>query len=110
MTEHSAAAPAPLDHFVVEILECGAVLSQMISHMVRFEASGRSAPDAAPIPDVAHSLIRDVLGGVATRYSKRDIGVAAAIVKAATDAIVEEIFFVEPEFIDEAMGGAPELN
>jgi hypothetical protein len=112
MTRHIAPAPSstPLDQLVAELLGCGAVLSQMISSMVRFEASGRSSPDAAPIPDVAHSLVRDVLGGVAKRYSNRDIKVAAAIVKEATRAITEDIFFVAPEFLDDTTRGASELN
>jgi len=45
--------PDALDELVEQLLECGAVLSQIISHMVRFQAGGRAAPDAAPIPEVA---------------------------------------------------------
>jgi hypothetical protein len=99
MTDQVASSQLPdaLDDLVTELLACGAVLSQIISHMVRFQASGRAAPDAAPIPEVAHSLIRGVLGDVRKRHSKRDIKVAARIVKEATDAIGEEIFFVGPE-------------
>lgn len=86
-----------LDELVAQLLACGGVLSQIITHVVEFEASGRSAPDSAPIPQVAHSLIRGVLGGVRKRHSRRDIAVAAAIVGEATDAIVDDIFFVGPE-------------
>jgi hypothetical protein len=99
MTEHhdSSKPPEPLDDLVTELLECGAALSQIIDHMVQFQASGRSAPDAVPIPEIAHSLIRGVLTGVRKGYSKRDIKVAAKIVKDATSAICEDIFFVGPE-------------
>lgn len=83
-----------LDELVGQLLGCGAVLSQIISHMVRYQAEGRSAPDAAPIPDVAHSLIRSVLGDVASAHSRRDLRSAAAIVSEATEAISEEIFMV----------------
>jgi hypothetical protein len=89
--------PDALDHLVTELLEAGGVLSLMIDHMVRSEAGGRSAPDAAPIPDVAHSLIRDVVDDVRKRHSKRDIKVAATIVKEATAAICDGIYFVGPE-------------
>ncbi len=89
--------PDALDELVTQLLQCGGVLSQIISHMVRFQAAGRSAPDAAPIPEVAHSLIRGVLAGVGKRHSKRDIKVAAAIVKQATASICDEIYFVGPE-------------
>jgi hypothetical protein len=99
MTDHIDSSPPPdaLDDLTTQLLECGGVLSQIISHMVEYQAAGRSAPDAAPIPEVAQSLIRSVLGGVGKRHSKRDIKVAARIVKEATASICEEIFFVEPE-------------
>jgi hypothetical protein len=99
MTEHldSPNPPDCLEEFVTELLECGGVLSQIVSRMVQFQASGRSAPDAAPIPEVAHSLIRDVLDGVRKRHAKRDIRVAAAIVGEATEAIADNILFIGPE-------------
>jgi hypothetical protein len=83
-----------LDELVSQLLGCGAVLSQIISHMVRCEAEGRSAPDAAPIPEVAHSLIRSVLTDVGRARSRRDLRSAAAIVSQVTEAISEEIFMV----------------
>ncbi len=96
MTDQSVVnhPPDALDELVSELLGCGAVLSQIISHMVAFEASGRSDPGLAPIPEVAHGLVRSVLAGVKKRYSKADIRTAAAIVSEVTDAIGEEIFFV----------------
>ena len=99
MSEHldSPRPTDPLDELVTQLLECGAVLSQVVGRMVRSQASGRSAPDVAPIPQVAHSLIGDVLADIRIRHSSRDIAVAAAIVREATDAIVDGIFFVGPE-------------
>jgi len=87
----------PLDELVTQLLDCGGVLSQIIDRMVEFQATSRSAPDAAPIPEVAHSLIRDVLDGVRKRHSRRDIGAAAAIIAEATDAMCDGIFYVGPE-------------
>jgi len=89
--------PDPLDDLVTELLDCGGVLSQIISHMLSFRAAKRSAPDAAPIPEVAHSVIRGVVDDIHKRHSKRDIKVAARIVKEATDAISEGVFCVGPE-------------
>jgi hypothetical protein len=99
MTTRSDPTPpaAPLDELTTQLLEVGAVLSQMITHMVEFQAAGRSAPDAAPIPEVAHELISGVLGAVGKRHSKRDIRVAARIVEEATREICENIFYVGPE-------------
>jgi|SRR5579884_378145 len=88
----------PVDQLVTHLLDAGGVLSQIVGRMVEFEASGRSAPDAAPIPDVAYSLIRDVLDPLTKTHSKRDIRVAAAILEQATTAICDNIFFVDPDF------------
>jgi hypothetical protein len=106
MTEYTnpSRPPAALDDLVTQLLECGAVLSQLIAGMVEFDRSGRSAPDAAPIPVVAHELIRSALGDVRRRHSRRDIRVAAAIVAQATDAIAEDIIVVSPELLDELEG------
>jgi hypothetical protein len=99
MTYHpdSPQPPDALDDLVTQLLEVGAVLSQIISHMVEFQAAGRSAPDAAPIPEAAHATIRDALRNLRRHHSKRDIKVAAAIVGEATAAICEDVFFVGPE-------------
>jgi hypothetical protein len=94
---HSAQPADPLNELVTHLLACGGALSQVIAHMVKFQASGRAAPDSAPIPEVAHTLILGVLSGVQNRHSNRDVKVAAAIVREATEAIVEEIMFVGPE-------------
>ncbi len=96
--QHEFVGPlAPLDELVAQLLECGGVLSQIVGRMVEFQAAGRSAPDAAPIPEVAHSLIRDVLDGVRKRHSERHIRVAATIIAEATEAMCENIFFVGQE-------------
>ncbi len=79
------------------MLSCGGVLGQMISSMVEFRSSGRSAPNAAPIPDVAHSLIRSVIADLGERYSEQEIQVAAAIIDDLATAICNEIFIVSPD-------------
>jgi hypothetical protein len=99
MTNSLPSSPLPdaLDDLTTRLLECGAVLSQLISHMVEFQATGRSAPDAAPIPEIAHSLIRGVLRDVGKQHSKRDIKLAAAIVKQTTASISRDLYYVGPE-------------
>ncbi|MBV8954483.1 MAG: hypothetical protein JO179_10115 [Solirubrobacterales bacterium] len=95
MTEHTEETSCDaLAELVTQLLECGAVLSQIIGHMIRAEAAGRSAPDAAPIPEVAHELISGVLADVRKSYSSRDLKTAAAIIQKATYAIGEDIFLV----------------
>ncbi len=96
-----------VDELVTQLLEWGGLVSHIISHMVAFAESGRSSPDAAPIPEVAHELFTSVLTDLRRRHSRRDITVAARIVREATDAVGENIFFVPDEVIDRAN---PEMN
>jgi hypothetical protein len=86
-----------LDELTTQLLACGGVLSQIISHMVQTEAAGRSAPDAAPIPEVAHALIREVIGTMAAAHPAAEIKMTASIIGEITNAISENIFFVPPE-------------
>ena len=93
MTEHAdpTIPEDALDELVFELLGVGAVLSQIVGHMVRSEAAGRSAPDAAPIPEIAHLLLRDVLGDLGKRHPARDLRIASAIVGEATEAICDGV-------------------
>lgn len=98
MTDSHFPEPADaVDELVTQLLACGGVLSQIIAAMVEFQSRGRAAPDAAPIPEVAHTVIRDVLGGIGTRHSKRDVKVAARIVREATDAMCNDLYVLGPE-------------
>ena len=98
MTDSSPTQPKDaLDEFVTQLLDCGGVLSQIVSSMVEFESGGRAAPDIAPIPEIAHRLIRSVLGDVSKRHSKRDIKVAARIVHESTEAMCSDLFVLGPE-------------
>ncbi|HTU31952.1 MAG TPA: hypothetical protein VMF07_21355 [Solirubrobacteraceae bacterium] len=89
--------PDALDELVKQLLECGGVLSQIIASMVEFQAAGRSAPDSAPIPEVAHTVIRSVLEGFGTRFSKRDLKVSARIVREATQLMCTDLYVLGPE-------------
>jgi hypothetical protein len=106
---HSTLPASPLDELAAALLSAGAVLSQMIGGMLEWERSGRSAPDAPPIPEVAHSLVVDVLDGVRRHRSRRDIRVAAAIIAEATEAICSDIYTVDPSWFDSLAeeGGDP---
>ena len=70
----------------------------MMARMQEAEASGSSSPDAPPIFEIAHKLIRSVVDGLTEHYSDDEIRVASEIVAQATVAICENIFFVpQPE-------------
>jgi hypothetical protein len=79
-----------------QLLGCGAVLSQIISHMVRTQAAGESSPDAAPIPTAAHEVVGDVIADLTRRHSDEELKAAAAIVGEATDAICNDVYLVAP--------------
>jgi hypothetical protein len=96
-TSNDAPPPDVLDELVTRLLDCGGVLSQIISSMVEFQSSGRSAPETAPIPEVAHSLIRSVIEDVGNRYSKRDLKVSARIVREVTEVMCSDLYVLGPE-------------
>jgi hypothetical protein len=83
-----------LDELVDQLLDCGAVLSQIVGHMIRADSAGLSAPDAAPIPEVAHGVIRDALQDLPERHPDHDLAAAATIVEQATHAMCRNIFIV----------------
>lgn len=78
-----------LDQLVDQLLICGGVLSQIIGHMIQTEAAGRFTPDAAPIPESAHAVIRDAIGDAMRRHQDREINAAARIIDKAAHAICE---------------------
>jgi hypothetical protein len=83
-----------LHRFVGELLGAGAVLSQIVSQMARFDAARGERPDAVPIPQAAHELLSSVLAELRSRHSRRDWNVAATILKEATETICADVFFV----------------
>jgi hypothetical protein len=85
-----------LDALVTQLIACGGPLSQMISHMHEAEASGLCSPDAPPIFEAAHKLIRDVVDDLSERHTEDEIRTSAEIVEEVTNAICENIFFVPP--------------
>jgi hypothetical protein len=95
MTAHNARpTPDALDALVAQLLDCGGVLSQMIGSMQEFEASGLSLPDAPPILEIAHRLIRDVVADLPKDHSEAELRLSAEIVEQVATAICENIFIV----------------
>jgi hypothetical protein len=95
-----------LDALVDQLLACGGALSQIIGRMQEFETSGLSSPDAPPILEVAHKLIRDVNAALSERHTEQEIKVSAAIVEEVTTAICENIFFIPPSEVRRMSGGS----
>jgi len=98
----SSQQPHELNGPSMNLLGAGAVLSQIISQMVRYAAATGPVPDAAPIPEAAHAVLADALTDLKHRYSRRDLKVATRILKEATDRICEEVYFVPLDFSDDS--------
>jgi hypothetical protein len=107
MTDQEA-VPTPdlLDVLVDQLLACGAPISQMMATMQEAEASGLSSPDAPPIFEIAHKLIRSVVDGLTEHYADDEIRVASEIVAQATVAICENIFIVPQSEIRRSLHGS----
>lgn len=106
MTDQTTSPTAhALDALVAQLLDCGGALSQIIGRMRQFEASGLSAPDAPPILEVAHSLIRDVNAELPERHTDRELRVSAEIIEEVTTAICENIFFLPPSEVRRGLSG-----
>jgi hypothetical protein len=95
-----------LDALVTQLLGCSAALSQIIAHMCEAKASGLSSPEAAPIPEAAHSVIRSVVEDLPKRHSDEALRTSADIVHEVATAICEEVFFVPPAEIRRRLNGS----
>ena len=96
-TPTPSAADGPLGDLVCELIDCGGVLSQMVADMLAFEAAGHCTDETLPVGEAMYAVILSALAGLRHRFSRRDLGVAARIVKQATDAMCSEIFVVDPD-------------
>jgi DNA-binding ferritin-like protein len=93
---HSSQSPSDvLDELVERLLICGGVLSQMITTMAKSSAEHGVPADSPQVLDVAHELIRSILGPVTARHPAAEIETAAAIVDEVTTEICEEIYVRE---------------
>lgn len=87
----------PLDELVSQLLECGGVFSQILAGMFEHRASGHSGAATAPIPEVAHTLIRSAVADLSRRHSGAELAIAAAIIEEVTEKTCSEILIVSPE-------------
>jgi hypothetical protein len=92
---------AALNDVLQHLFEFNFVITEMFARMSAFQESGLAAPDAEPIPEVARRLIYDVTHDVAGRYSRRELRLVARMLGETLEAISENLFFVDPEFVEE---------
>jgi hypothetical protein len=70
-------------------------LSLILGHMQRYQAEGKSAPDALEPPFALAELLKDVLRGLAEEHSTADIATTAQMLGSATALIGDELFIVD---------------
>lgn len=93
MTTHRPDEDA-IGAFVAQLLDTSFTLLTIVHEMARFAASGRSAPDAPPIPDVLRDLLCGVLPPLVATHSRAAVEQATAVLDAATDIVCEDIYTV----------------
>ena len=99
--------PEPIRKYTTALIQNGAQLSLIIDHMTR-ASEEHPHPRAKPIPVVLSELIEGVLTERLGRFHPADVKTAARLLAAATEAIGEDLFFVDPSVIEEH--GIPDLN
>jgi hypothetical protein len=93
-TDHSHPA---IDALALALMNSCGQLSLILGHMHRYQAEGRSAPDAPDPPFVLTELLRQVLRGLADEHETDDIATAAQMLESATQVIGDELFIVDVE-------------
>jgi hypothetical protein len=83
-----------LEGLAEHLLACGGVLSQIVNHMVRSEAAGRSSADAVAIPVALHELRRGILEPLASTHPKSEIEATTAMLAEVTETIRDEVLLV----------------
>jgi hypothetical protein len=72
------------------------VAAQILTHMARSQAQGRSAPDAPPPERVFRDLLTETLRPALARQPAADIEAAKRVMGVALTTIESEIFLVAP--------------
>lgn len=97
---HPHSLPA-VDALAMAIMNSFGQLSIILAHMHRYEAEGKSAPDAPPAPIALHGLLEDVLRDLAEEHAVEDIATAAQMLGSATQLIGDELFVVDMDRLAE---------
>jgi predicted O-linked N-acetylglucosamine transferase (SPINDLY family) len=91
-----------VDALALAMMNSFGQLSLILAHMHRYQAEGRSAPDALEPPFALAELLKQVLAELADTHAATDIATAAQMLATATRIIGDEIFVVDLERLREA--------
>ena len=92
--ETESTQPA-VDALALAMMNSFGQLSLILGHMHRYEAEGRSAPDALAPPFALTELLKQVLAELAQEHPATDIATAAQMLGTATRIIGDELFIVD---------------
>lgn len=94
--------PIPaVDALALAMMNSLGQLTLILGHMQRYQAEGRSAPDALEPPFALAELLKDVLRGLADEHTTDDIATAAQMLGSATGLIGDELFVVDVDRLRE---------
>jgi hypothetical protein len=91
---HDSATLPAVDALALGMMNSFGQLSLILDHMHRYQAEGRSAPDAPEPPFVLADLLKEVLRGLVDEHPIDDIATAAQMLASATRIVGEELFVV----------------
>lgn len=91
-----------VDALALALMNSFGQLSLILGHMQRYQAEGKSAPNAAEPPFVLAELLKGVLRGLAEEHATADIATAAQMLASATRIIGDELFIVDVDRLSEA--------
>ena len=89
-------APERLPDLTRPLLELASLAPQILAHMARSQALGRSAPDAPPPERVFRDLLGETLRPVLERHPPDAVDAARRVLVDAVETIESEILLVEP--------------
>jgi hypothetical protein len=84
-----------IDALALALMNSFGQLSLILGRMHRYQAEGRSAPDALDPPFVLAELLKQVLRRLADEHETDDIATAAHMLGTATQVIGDELFIVD---------------
>jgi hypothetical protein len=90
-----------VDALALAMMNSFGQLSLILGHMQRYQAEGKSSPDALDPPFALTELLKDVLRGLADEHTTDDIATAAQMLGSATVLIGDELFVVDVERLRE---------
>jgi len=105
--ERTDATPSPIQKYTAALLESAGQINAIVTGMIEY-SERRPHPRAKPVLVVLSELVEGILADNLTPLAPAEIERSAQLLSAATEAIGNDLFFVDPDLIEET--GIPDLN